>query len=285
MGEVRAPDSCLFCGVELDDDNRTDEHVFPRWLQRRYGLANLELVLLNGSAVRYSRLLVPACRQCNNTHASQLEQRVKDGTATPQDIWIWLLKIELGILYYETGTPWSRDRRTAEALIPVVDRTDFDLAFLHALFGALSRPDPQYAPDPLGSVFDFPTDPDRFEYWGKLYRHPASQHEQNYMASCMCALGHCWIALFDDAGNIATLNVDLDAMNAQVEAGRDPVTYFPELIYLRARFDYMPRTLVIGPPGEPAKGVAFLPSMGNVPRLADDRAVLDAYRASLAPAP
>jgi hypothetical protein len=231
--------------------------------------------------VRYSRLVVPACRDCNNTHASQLEQRIKDGNASSQDVWIWMLKIQLGVLYYETGTPWRLDRRTPEALVPVIDSTDFDLAFLHGLFGALRRPDPQFAPDPLGSVFEFPTDPDRFGYWDKLYRHPASQHDQNYMASCICALGHCWIALFDDAGNIVNLNVDLDAMNKQVEGGRDPVTFFPELMYIRAKFDYMPQTLVIGPRDGPAGGVAFMPPMTKPRILDDDQAVLDTYRAAV----
>ncbi len=89
-------------------------------------------------------------------------------------------------------------------------------------FGALTQPDPQFQPDPLGSVFDFPTAPQRCGYWDKLYRHPASGHEQNYLAACICALGHCWIALFDDAVNIADFNVDADMMRAQVEGGRDP---------------------------------------------------------------
>jgi hypothetical protein len=278
--QIPRPDECLFCGVQLDDGNRTSEHVFPRWMQRRYGLSNLQLVLLNGAEIRYSRLLVPACDDCNNVHASQLEQRILEGLASPQDVWIWMLKLQLGAMYFESGTPWDKDQRKPGSRQPIVDGSELDLDFLHALFDTLKRPDPQFAPDPLGSVFEFPTDPDRFYYSDRLYSHPASTHEHSYLASCICVLGRCWIALFDDAGNIAR-NVDMEQMRAMVQAGRDPVRFLPELMYQRARFDYMPKTLVIGPRDGPAAGVAFVPPMGKVPHLDHDEEILDMFRVAV----
>lgn len=275
LTDVRRPSSCLFCGLPLDSTNTTREHVFPQWLQREHDLAGLSLILLNGSPIRYSRLVVPACEDCNRA-AGQLEQRVREKRATSQDLWIWLLKLSIGTMYFETGLPMSRDQRRPESQLPIFDDTALDLKFLHALFDTLKRPRPQFSPSPLGSVFVFPTHPERFHYADKMYTHSASRHNDNYLAACICALGTCVIALFDDVGNVAR-NVDVEQMAAWVRKGKDPVVYFPELMYQRARLDYVPRTLVIGPPDGPAAGVAFTSPMAEVLVLDHDNAVLRDY--------
>jgi hypothetical protein len=45
-------DHCFLCGVELIAGNRTEEHVFPRWMQREYDLWTQRLTLLNFRARR-----------------------------------------------------------------------------------------------------------------------------------------------------------------------------------------------------------------------------------------
>ena len=47
-------DHCFLCGVELTDAIRTDEHVFPKWMQRDFDLWNEELNLLNANHNRKS---------------------------------------------------------------------------------------------------------------------------------------------------------------------------------------------------------------------------------------
>jgi hypothetical protein len=269
--------NCLFCGLELTEANRTREDVFPRWLQREYGIAEMALTLLNGAEIRYRQLVVPACQVCNNVHASQLEQRVKEDRATDQDMWIWMLKLQLGTLAFETQVPWIKDRRDPRSAEPIMDASVMDLGFLHALFDTLKVEHPQYEPNPLGSVFSFPTDRAEFFYTDNLYRHPASRHDHNYSASCICIHGQCWIALFDDAGNVRR-SVIPDELAQLVEAGHDPVLLYPDLIYQRARFDYMPRTLVLGRPDGPASAVAFLPPMHAVPVLDHDDDVQRLFR-------
>ncbi len=263
---------CLFCGIALDDENRTREDVFPKWLQREHGLADQELVLLNGTAITYGQLLVPACQDCNNVHASQLEKRIREDRASHQDMYIWLLKLQLGTMHWETSKPMSRDMRTEKSRLPILPSDAFDIGFLHALFDVLKRPDPQFVPNPLGSVLCFPTEQEEFFYADKLYRHPlADQDADNYSASCIVIHKRCWIALFDDAGQIRNAAVDIDAMTCQVEQGKDPVLFFPELMWLRACMDWTPNTLVIGGDDGPVEGVMFLPTMGR-PREFERRA-------------
>jgi hypothetical protein len=270
-------DSCLFCGVALDDLSRTREDIFPGWLQREYEISDRQLTLLNGTYVRYRSLLVPACNVCNNVHASQLEQRVKQDCATYQDIWIWLLKLQLGTMAFETSIRWARDRRDPLSEEPIVDASVLDLGFLHSLFDTLKVEKPQYAPNPLGSVFSFATTRTDFFYADMLYRHPASAHDHNYGASCICIHGRCYMAFFDDGGNMLR-NVDLDAMSGQVAEGYDPVLFFPDLMYERARFDYMPQTLVIARRGGPTEGVTFVPPISRPNLLPHDDEVRSFYR-------
>jgi hypothetical protein len=254
---------CLFCGKEFDGD-RTMEDVFPKWLQAEYGLANEELVLLNGTSVTYSRLLVPACAECNNVHASHLERRIKEDRASEQDMYVWLLKLQLGAMHWETSKPLSQDRRLPASRTPILPSDAFDIEFLHALFDVLKRPDPQFAPNPLGSIFSFETEQEDFYYADKLYRHPmAGEDADNFSASCIVIHGRCWIALFDDCKQIRDSAADVTAMRRQVDGGKNPVVFFPELMFMRACLDWMPHTVVMGPRDAAARGVMFVPPMGQ----------------------
>ena len=58
---------CFYCGKKLR--SRTDEHVFPLWLQRRFELQNQMIYLLNGTAIKCSQLKVPCCG-FDNTEAT-----------------------------------------------------------------------------------------------------------------------------------------------------------------------------------------------------------------------
>lgn len=271
---------CLFCGLALTEATRTREHVFPRWLQEEYGLGDQELVLMNGSSVRYSQLLVPACAECNNVHASQLEVRVQRDQASLQDMYVWLLKLQLGVMHWETAHPASRDRRQPESELPIVPSDAFDVGFLHSLFDVLKRPDPQFAPDPLGSVFCFTARRDDFFYSDKLFQHPlAGRDAHNYSASCVVVHERCWIVLFDDMGQIHDRAVDHEAMARQVDEGKDPLQFFPELMWMRACLHWLPHTIVVGATDGPAQGVAFVSPMGQPQELPRRQEDLDLFYA------
>jgi len=67
-------DVCFLCGASGQDV--TLEHVFPKWLQRRFDLWTQRIGLLNDSLIQYRQLTIPACARCNNVDLSRLESAV-----------------------------------------------------------------------------------------------------------------------------------------------------------------------------------------------------------------
>jgi hypothetical protein len=100
---------CFYCGKRFRNE-RSREHVFPEWLQTKFGLAYQSLTLLNGTTIPYRSLKVPCCKTCNNVHLSQLENRVKtllferpvqETSQHLDQTFIWATKILLSIVYAE----------------------------------------------------------------------------------------------------------------------------------------------------------------------------------------
>jgi hypothetical protein len=64
-------DACFLCGSTSGEV--TQEHVFPKWLQRRFNLWTQRIGLLNDSLIQYRQLTIPCCSRCNNEDLSRLE--------------------------------------------------------------------------------------------------------------------------------------------------------------------------------------------------------------------
>jgi hypothetical protein len=106
-------DMCFLCGVRLRrNKNRTDEHIFPKWLLRTAGLWNQQMGLLNNTGIFYRNLLIPCCNTCNNEHLSGVENAFARAYARgyrafskihPNLIWLWCSKIMLGLFIKEHG--------------------------------------------------------------------------------------------------------------------------------------------------------------------------------------
>jgi hypothetical protein len=67
---------------------------------------------------------------------SQLEQCVKDDAASDHEMWIWLLKLHLGTIYWESGQPLERTRRSALSRLSIVPNEGLDLGFFRRVFSA-----------------------------------------------------------------------------------------------------------------------------------------------------
>ena len=143
---------CFICGVPLNrgrdhPQQDTNEDVFPRWLQRRYGLADLPISLGDRRTKKYSEILIPACRQCNNVYMSGIEDRVSQAVKRGFDsfkslpkyvIFLWCAKIYYGFMHLEVQ---PRDGSTKLPEIPSLP-PDFlkDCAWLlHLLQGFRKR--------------------------------------------------------------------------------------------------------------------------------------------------
>lgn len=103
-------DRCFLCGKELNDENKTVEHVYPKWLQNKFDLWNQELILLNGTMIKYRQLTIPCCKNCNSIMSSEIEKPMENAVSggyeefiklDKKNIFQWLNKLSYGMLYKE----------------------------------------------------------------------------------------------------------------------------------------------------------------------------------------
>jgi hypothetical protein len=120
-------DHCFLCGVPLNETNRSEEHVFPMWLQSALGLQHKTIVLSNKTTIKYMNLKIPCCDTCNNVHLARLESRVSKivldnnrslSELSNQDINCWISKIYIGILWKELELRYDRKNPTSEKIMP-----------------------------------------------------------------------------------------------------------------------------------------------------------------------
>ena len=116
------PDHCFVCDEILTQKNSTEEHIYPKWLQRKFNLYNQEINLLNGTFINYRNLKVPCCKHCNQTMSEAIEkpmERAVNGgyeefvNLNRKIVFQWLNKLSYGMLYKETML--LRDRRNKES--------------------------------------------------------------------------------------------------------------------------------------------------------------------------
>lgn len=118
-------DKCFLCGCLLTDKNKTEEHVIPKWLQRKFNLWNQNIILLNGTNFPYRYLTIPCCFECNNRHLEPLEKRILNAFNSgfesfsklePEVLFLWLGKIYFGILYKELFVKIDRTDPASEMI-------------------------------------------------------------------------------------------------------------------------------------------------------------------------
>ena len=139
-------DHCFLCGDELSSRG-TREHVFPRWLQRRYDLWDQQLVLLNGTTIPYRQLTIPCCSTCNSQHLGDLESTIQAAIESgyeavaqlpPLTIYQWVGKIVYGIMRKELGLLRDRRDRDSGPIMPQEILEDF--SNLHLFLQSVRQP-------------------------------------------------------------------------------------------------------------------------------------------------
>jgi len=110
---------CFLCGVELNNENGTKEHVFPEWLLHKYNLWDRKIALLNETPIPYRYLTIPCCSSCNSGELSRLEQEIKQAIDTDfravariekLRLYQWIGKIFYGLLFRELSLSFDRSR-------------------------------------------------------------------------------------------------------------------------------------------------------------------------------
>lgn len=101
---------CFLCGVNLDQENRTIEHIIPKWVQNKFNLWNQKITLLNGTNFEYRYLTIPCCFKCNNKYLQPIEKlisnAINDGVEAVRQLdtnilFYWLGKMYFGMMYKE----------------------------------------------------------------------------------------------------------------------------------------------------------------------------------------
>ena len=125
-------DRCFLCGCEFTTQNpKTEEHVFPKWLQREYNLWDERINLLNNtatcdSAIQYKNYKIPCCRSCNGIYLQQLENEIREKALQGYDAFIkledikifqWIAKIYYGIYFKELFLKSDRKNKDSENIL------------------------------------------------------------------------------------------------------------------------------------------------------------------------
>src|SRR5260370_40674428 len=95
---------CMFSGAVAD----SEEHVIPRWQQRRFSLSTQELVPPNQTTFRYAKAKVPVKIEHNRAFGV-IENRMAEGIFSLQEADLWALKIHIGVMWLDASL--HRDRK------------------------------------------------------------------------------------------------------------------------------------------------------------------------------
>jgi hypothetical protein len=139
-------DHCFLCGAPLGQE-KSAEHVFPKWLLEKYDLWNRNIVLLNGTAIPYRDLTIPCCQSCNSGYLSRLENEICSAVEQGYDVvrgmdelrlFQWLAKLFYGILFRELSL--NVDRSTPSKGTIIAPDVLENYATLHAFLQSTRKP-------------------------------------------------------------------------------------------------------------------------------------------------
>ena len=118
-------DKCFLCGNMLTDENRSKEHVYPKWLQGKFNLWNDSLVLLNATDIKYKNLTIPCCKKCNGILSAKIEKPIERLVDAGYEEFVkcdrnilfqWLNKIAYGVLFKELSLKFDRKNPNSEPI-------------------------------------------------------------------------------------------------------------------------------------------------------------------------
>lgn len=133
------PNRCFLCGCILNDDNKTEEHIYPKWLQKNYDIRDQGIELLNKTIIPYRQLRIACCKRCNHVMDEKLEKPMQivmkggyDGLATIDKyiLWQWLNKLDYGTLYKETTLKQTRSSFDSTSIFDSDDLKERTMQYL-----------------------------------------------------------------------------------------------------------------------------------------------------------
>ena len=179
--------TCFVCGKAAT----TEEHIFPKWLQNKYQLWEQTIGLPNETKIKYRQLKIPCCAPCNNIILSSIETRIRDSTASIEDIWKWGAKIHFGLARKDEFLDWDRKNPGYKIgeVIKAEDPLELDRHLVHCLHGEFHT-----HPSPFGSVYVFNFDAEQPYHFVHLV-HPIA-------ALCICLGKMGYVIFIKDTGTL-----------------------------------------------------------------------------------
>lgn len=140
--------TCFVCGQPAT----TQEHIFPKWLQNKFDLWDQTIGLPNETTIPYRQLKIHCCNPCNNEIMSKIETKIKEGTASNDEIWKWGAKIHFGLLRKDDFMEWDRKNPGCKIgdVVRPNDPLELDRHLVHSIHGEFNT-----HPSPFGSVYKF----------------------------------------------------------------------------------------------------------------------------------
>ena len=130
LAEIRDGDGCFICGARANTKHFNNEHVIPDWVLRDRGLHSSKLVLPNQAAFMYGRYVVPCCKDCNESMATEFEEPIREAFAKGYEgvanfmrgggaalLWRWLALIFLKLHLKHRELRWHLHQQLGETRI------------------------------------------------------------------------------------------------------------------------------------------------------------------------
>jgi hypothetical protein len=73
VSEIVQEKACLICGAKAGSRVFNDEHILPKWLLKRFGLASRRITLPNLAQFKYGSYVLPCCEACNTLYSTKVE--------------------------------------------------------------------------------------------------------------------------------------------------------------------------------------------------------------------
>jgi len=110
---------CFLCGKKIKESEKSGEHVFPKWLQKKFDLYNKEISFIRGKKYNYRNFKVDCCYKCNHDKLNPIETKIRRALnkgyeeflkVDERDLFLWLNKIFYGIIYKEILVSRHKDK-------------------------------------------------------------------------------------------------------------------------------------------------------------------------------